>query len=55
MLRTFNVGIGYVLIVAREDKEEALEVLTAAGEKAMVIGAVTAGEPGVEVEGRVFP
>ncbi|MDK2927734.1 MAG: phosphoribosylformylglycinamidine cyclo-ligase [Bacillota bacterium] len=55
MLRTFNVGIGYVLIVAREDKEEALGVLTAAGEKAMVIGAVIAGEPGVEVEGRVFP
>lgn len=55
MLRTFNLGIGYVVIVAPEDQEEALRILSAAGERAAVIGRVTGGEPSVRVEGRVFP
>lgn len=54
MLRTFNLGIGYVLIVAPENEERALELLAALGEKAWTIGTVVAGEPGVEVEGRIF-
>jgi len=55
MLRTFNLGIGYVLIVGPEDEERTLELLAALGEKAWPIGTVVAGEPGVEVEGRIFP
>ena len=40
MLRTFNCGIGFVLCVAPEFEDEALESLTAAGESALPIGRV---------------
>src|SRR5256885_3267005 len=49
MLRTFNLGVGYVVIVRAADAGRARQVLTAAGETAMVIGEVVAGERGVEV------
>ncbi len=54
MLRTFNLGIGYVLIVAAEDVAKAKELLTAAGEQAYIIGQVKAGQPAVEIEGSIF-
>lgn len=54
MLRTFNLGIGFVLIVGEDEVERAVALLTEAGEKVRVIGRVVAGERGVEVEGRVF-
>jgi phosphoribosylformylglycinamidine cyclo-ligase len=40
MYRTFNCGIGMVAVVAREDVEATLGELTAAGERASVIGSV---------------
>jgi phosphoribosylformylglycinamidine cyclo-ligase len=49
MLRTFNLGVGYVVIVRAVDADRARQVLTAAGETVMVIGEVMAGERGVEV------
>jgi phosphoribosylformylglycinamidine cyclo-ligase len=55
MLRTFNLGIGFVVIVAAEDVESAVAILQEVGEKVYVIGRVVTGEPGVEVEGRLFP
>jgi phosphoribosylformylglycinamidine cyclo-ligase len=42
MRRTFNCGIGFVLALAPEDVQEAIEILSDAGEKAMVIGKVIA-------------
>jgi phosphoribosylformylglycinamidine cyclo-ligase len=45
MMRTFNVGIGLILIVAAERAEQVVEELTARGGRdARVIGQVTAGE-----------
>ena len=40
MLRTFNCGVGMVVIVAREDVEIALSTLTRSGEQAWLIGEV---------------
>ena len=40
MLRTFNVGIGMVVMVGSEDRAEALERLSQNGETPIVIGEV---------------
>jgi len=42
MYRTFNCGIGMVVIVAKTDADAALAQLNAAGERATVIGAIRA-------------
>jgi len=48
MFRTFNMGIGLILVVARADTERVLASLTEAGERgATVIGEVATGTPGV--------
>ena len=49
MLRTFNLGIGYVVIARAADAGRAQQALEAAGETVSVIGEVVAGERGVEV------
>ena len=43
MHRTFNCGIGMVVVVARDDADAALTRLTAAGEHATLIGEVVTG------------
>lgn len=48
MFRTFNMGLGLLLIAGRDEAEEIRERLSAAGEKAYRIGEVTAAE-GVEI------
>ncbi|MFM8333289.1 MAG: AIR synthase-related protein, partial [Candidatus Methylumidiphilus sp.] len=53
MLRTFNCGIGMVAVVAAEDAEAALAQLREAGESPLLIGQITAGEPGVSYAGRL--
>ena len=50
MHRTFNCGIGMVVIVAAERAADAVRVLEQAGEHAMVIGEVRRGERGVVIE-----
>jgi phosphoribosylformylglycinamidine cyclo-ligase len=47
MLRTFNCGIGMICVIAADEAERLVTHLNAQGEKAAVIGAVTArtGEP----------
>jgi phosphoribosylformylglycinamidine cyclo-ligase len=42
MHRVFNCGIGLVVVVARENVDQALDLLRAAGEMAVVIGAIEA-------------
>jgi phosphoribosylformylglycinamidine cyclo-ligase len=48
MRRTFNLGVGFVLIVAPADVAAVVERLQAAGERCFEIGEVVAGEPGVD-------
>ena len=47
MFNTFNMGVGMVAIVAKQDAEKALSVLAAAGEAPYVIGEVREGDDGV--------
>ncbi|AEM78128.1 phosphoribosylformylglycinamidine cyclo-ligase [Thermoanaerobacter wiegelii] len=47
MYRTFNMGIGMVVIVDPSDVDKALEKLNGMGEKAYVIGEIVEGEGGV--------
>ena len=47
MYNTYNMGVGLVAAVPAEQADEAVRVLTAAGEKAAVIGRCVAGEKGV--------
>jgi phosphoribosylformylglycinamidine cyclo-ligase len=49
MFRTFNMGIGYVVVVRPETADAVGAQLTAAGEEVFVIGEVVAGSPGVEL------
>ncbi|MBF0456489.1 MAG: phosphoribosylformylglycinamidine cyclo-ligase [Nitrospirae bacterium] len=43
MFRTFNMGIGYTIVVAREDAARAIEILYRAGQKAFPIGKIIEG------------
>ncbi len=49
MFNIFNMGIGMVIALDAAEADRAIEILTAAGEKASVIGRVKAGE-GVDIE-----
>ena len=49
MFNIFNMGVGMVLVVAPEDKDEVLSMFATLGEKASVIGKVTA-EEGVNIQ-----
>jgi phosphoribosylformylglycinamidine cyclo-ligase len=49
MFRTFNMGIGYVVVVRPDQAEPVSARLTAAGEEVFVIGEVVAGPAGVEL------
>jgi phosphoribosylformylglycinamidine cyclo-ligase len=49
MFRTFNMGVGYVVIVAASAAERASALLAAAGETVWPIGTIVAGERGVEI------
>ena len=51
MLRTFNMGIGLVLVVAREQADHCRALLASLGETAWIIGEVQAGSRGVEYAG----
>lgn len=47
MYNTFNMGIGMVVIVSKEDEEDAKKVLEEFGEKAYTLGEVIEGNDGV--------
>jgi len=48
MQRTFNCGIGMMIVVPAEQADEAVELLNGAGEHATVIGKITAGSGRVQ-------
>jgi phosphoribosylformylglycinamidine cyclo-ligase len=49
MYRTFNMGVGLVLVVPAAHQEELMTALANQGERAYIIGAVIAGEGQVEL------
>jgi phosphoribosylformylglycinamidine cyclo-ligase len=49
MFRTFNMGIGFVLVVPRERAVSSIRVLKAQGERAWLIGDIVKGE-GVTIQ-----
>ncbi|UFJ41009.1 phosphoribosylformylglycinamidine cyclo-ligase [Brevibacillus humidisoli] len=51
MFRTFNMGIGMVLVVRNEDAVAIVQELERQGEKAYLIGRISAGEPQVTYGG----
>ena len=52
MARTFNCGIGMVAIVSEADADRVIARLAEAGETAMAIGRIEAGQRGCTVHGR---
>lgn len=52
MFNTFNMGIGLVLAVKKEDASDIICTLRDLGEKAYIIGSVAKGEGGIEFCGR---
>jgi phosphoribosylformylglycinamidine cyclo-ligase len=48
MYRTFNMGIGMVLAVAEQDVEDMIDRLNGLGERAWLIGEITACAEGSE-------
>jgi phosphoribosylformylglycinamidine cyclo-ligase len=50
MYRTFNMGIGFVLVLAPENCPQALKHLQDRGEKPIIIGSISAGETGVVIK-----
>jgi phosphoribosylformylglycinamidine cyclo-ligase len=49
--RTFNMGIGFIIVVPADQREEALRALEAAGETPYEIGVITEGQGVVTFEG----
>lgn len=49
MYNTYNMGLGMVLALDPADAGKAIEAITAAGEKAYVVGSIKAGEKGVAI------
>jgi phosphoribosylformylglycinamidine cyclo-ligase len=43
MARVFNLGIGMIVVVPEADSYKALDVLRAAGQRAVVVGSITSG------------
>ena len=51
MFRTFNMGIGYIVVVPAAGADRAATTLRAAGETVHVLGEIVPGERGVELAG----
>jgi phosphoribosylformylglycinamidine cyclo-ligase len=49
MFRTFNMGVGYLLVVPATESDAIARLLTDAGERVHTLGEIVAGERGVEI------
>ena len=47
LYNTFNMGIGMMIMVAKEDADKVLDALHAIDEKANIIGEIVSGDKGV--------
>jgi len=52
MLRTFNCGVGMIVVVAADQADAAIEALRQAGERAVPIGKIASGD-GVQYSGKL--
>ncbi|MGN0477225.1 MAG: AIR synthase-related protein [Ruminococcus sp.] len=50
MFNTFNMGIGMIVAVSKENADKAVETLKAFGEDAVVLGKIIDGNDGVVFE-----
>jgi len=53
MMRTFNMGMGYLVVVAEQEAEKALDALRQTVEEPVIIGRVVAGENAVKYRGKL--
>ncbi len=53
MMRTFNMGMGYLVVVSQADAEKTLDTLTQTCEEPTIIGKVVAGENKVTYSGEI--
>ena len=51
MFNTFNMGVGMMVAVNKDDAQKAIDILKANGEDAYVIGELVEGDEGVIIEG----
>jgi len=49
MFKTFNMGIGLILVVDKNDAEKVLQILNSIGENATKIGEIKKGKKSVEI------
>jgi len=49
MFNTFNMGVGMSIVVSRDDADEALNILEAAGEEPYIIGEIVSSEQKIEI------
>ena len=49
MYNTFNMGVGMILAIPKDEVGQAKEILCRAEERACVIGSVVSGDAGVEL------
>ncbi len=49
MFNTFNMGVGMSIVVKKEDADKAIEILTACGEDAYVIGEIVKSDSKIEI------
>ena len=47
MFNTFNMGVGMIAVVSKDDADRAVETLKASGEDAYVLGEIVSGDEGV--------
>ncbi len=53
MLRTFNVGVGFMIVVPEDHVAKALETVELAGKTCQVVGRITRGERRVHYIGKL--
>ena len=49
MFNTFNMGVGMIFAVNKNDADKAVEVATKMGEEAVILGEVKTGEKGIDL------
>lgn len=49
MFNTYNMGIGLMIAVSKDDADKAVAAITGCGEKAAVVGEIVSGEKGVDI------
>ena len=47
MYNTYNMGLGMIVAVNKEDVEKTMKAIEAAGDKPYIVGHIEAGEKGV--------